>query len=1181
MKKLFVLLGVLFSIAGIVYAEQPVIYFSDITDAPVAGWEGSSSKGAAVSVWGINLGSSRGSSYVTVGGENLTSDSDYAEWGAAENPRTARNLQRITFWLNSNMSIGSTSITVTTPEGTSSAIPFYCRDKGNIFFVSTSGSDSNSGRSVADAWRTPAKAKKSMEAGDVCYVKGGIYSSEDAWNSVIYFNTGNSAGSHANGSANNSISMTSYPGEVAQIGSKSIGSSIRHSGDDVWKYWTLSKFRFWSGGCPVFWGSGGNFSDDHIRIAGNDISSYSGGTSNTHFSGGSGGQTNFYFYGNYSHDAAVDKRGEFGNSAYGAYFQGFGKHNYIYVAWNEFSYNPNGRGIQVYGHMTGDSIDNLYIHDNWIHHNGKTGIVLGGGDGQGAYEFVKKCYVYNNIINNNSINYAWYPGILAGGLGDGGNLGEWYIYNNTFYQNESGSIQISSNGQDPRRVDIKNNIFYPESGDAYVSGSGSWLTGSNNCYYNSGSGPSWDPSPVNANPFFISASPGNDTDFKIQEDSPCREAATAILQTSVNKDYFGVVRPRGSGPDIGANEYGGESSQPVPDSKPPLVAKHAPEDGAEGVAKNTDITVHVLDGGSGIDHTSILMTVEGAEVAPVITGTPSDYTIVYNPPADFSYSQIVDVTIEAADFASNGMFHSYSFKIEDEPDLTAPYATGFIPAKESTGVLSSTDIVIHIKDDGAGVDRATVVMTVEGVAVSPEITGTPSDYTLTYNPDTDFAYGQVVDVTVDAADLASNAMIKETYSFKIEERDTVPPYTFGHVPSENETGVAPGTDIIVHVLDEGIGVDRETIVMTVGGIEVSPEVTGTPADFTLTYNPQNDFNYGQAVNVTVAANDLEGNRMFHSYSFTIREAPDVTPPYTTNHSPAKSAENVAPESDIIVHVKDSDSGVDAESIKMTVNSLPVVPVITGTAADYAVTYTPKNKFGYGEVVTVTVDAADKASNAMIKDSYYFTIQPLPKRWDITPPYMLGLSEKTISILNSDEGLTFNILDDDTGVDKDSVEVTVNGKKVNPVITGSPANYRISVYPDKELVGKELKVSVSASDLAETPNRMPKEEFLIQVAEFDFDLLPENEIVVLGSKEGKGTVNMKKGGVARIYFKGNEIGRYSCRIFTTMGEEVWSNTKSETAEGIFEWSDTGIASGTYFVYIEGPGFSKIKKVVIVN
>ena len=100
---------------------------------------------------------------------------------------------------------------------------------------------------------------------------------------------------------------------------------------------------------------------------------------------------------------------------------------------------------------------------------------------------------------------------------------------------------------------------------------------------------------------------------------------------------------------------------------------------------------------------------------------------------------------------------------------TTPYTTGHNPAKGATGVAPDTNIVVHVKDDGTGVDQDSIVMTVEGETVTPSVSGAPSDYTLTYDPPADFEHSQVVDVTVDARDLASppNVMPQDAYSFTI------------------------------------------------------------------------------------------------------------------------------------------------------------------------------------------------------------------------------------------------------------------------------------------------------------------------------------------------------------------------------------------------------------------------------
>jgi hypothetical protein len=115
---------------------------------------------------------------------------------------------------------------------------------------------------------------------------------------------------------------------------------------------------------------------------------------------------------------------------------------------------------------------------------------------------------------------------------------------------------------------------------------------------------------------------------------------------------------------------------------------------------------------------------------------------------------------------------------EASPDTTPPYTTGHNPAKDVTDVPRDTNIVVHVKDDGTGVDQSTIVMTVEGGVVTPTRTGDKYDYMLTYNPATDFDYGQVVDVTVDASDLngTPNVMTTDSYSFTIQELEPSTPF---------------------------------------------------------------------------------------------------------------------------------------------------------------------------------------------------------------------------------------------------------------------------------------------------------------------------------------------------------------------------------------------------------------------
>ena len=548
-------------------AAKPAVLFSDLTDGPTTGWEESSTKGAAVSIWGNNFGSSRGTSYVTVGGVNLTNDSDYAEWGVVNETsnyyngyNSAQGLQRITFWLNSNMTLGDTTITVTTVDGTSLSIPFHTRNTGNIYFMTTNGSDSNLGNTIANAWQNPSKARSSLTAGDVIYLKGGVYDTEDNWSANIDFLSNN----HNNGFEHNSITIASYPGEFAILTGQD--HVVRHHGSagDNLEYWTIAKIILRSFGNITNWGLRDPGSDKYIRFIANDISTYPAYKPTILALGGrEGGSYNMYITGNYIHDACVNNRedtiSDMGNChSYGIYLNGYGHQINTYVNYNEIAWIPDGKGIQVYGHTVNDFVDNLHISDNYIHHTHQNGIVLGGGDGsEGSYDyqFIGNAYVYNNIIfepNYQNLTEGR-EALQFGGVGWGKQGGNYYIYNNVLIgESSSGSDAITFSGY-PDIVELKNNIIIDDNSFYEDSNFNNGLipTASNNLYFGGATDiPSWESNYLTSDPLFTSPTTG---DFSLQSTSPAINAGVTI--STVTKDFLGILRPQGSAYDIGAYEY--------------------------------------------------------------------------------------------------------------------------------------------------------------------------------------------------------------------------------------------------------------------------------------------------------------------------------------------------------------------------------------------------------------------------------------------------------------------------------------------------------------------------------------------------------------------------------------------------------------------------------------------------
>jgi len=229
--------------------------------------------------------------------------------------------------------------------------------------------------------------------------------------------------------------------------------------------------------------------------------------------------------------------------------------------------------------------------------------------------------------------------------------------------------------------------------------------------------------------------------------------------------------------------------------------------------------------------------------------------------------------------------------------------------------------------------------------------------TVTFNQGS-FSEGTVYLYVIDADGVPSAGF---AISIGEEAGDTTPPYVDQRSPADEATDVSIDTAIICHIKDAGDGVDTDTIVMTVNSVEVEPVITGTAADYTLTYTPGASLEYSTEYTASVDGDDLMGNSMTTvEWTFTTAAAPDTTPPTADTFDPADEATDVSVLTTISCHVKDAGDGVDESSIVMTLNDVEVDTVITGTSADFTVTHTPAAPLDYSTLYTASVDADDLA-----------------------------------------------------------------------------------------------------------------------------------------------------------------------------------------------------------------------------
>ena len=569
--SILLLAGLLFGGAQTLLAQTqpPALFFSDLDSAPNSGGENvSGASGAYVTLYGNFFGSTQGT--VTWNGLNclrvVPPTGAYTGWGMAH-----LWYQKIVVQLSSTCTPGTGSFVVTTANGPSNGLSFTVRSTGNIFCVSTTGNDSNSGKFPSSCWATPKNAFSHMSAGDTTYLGGGVVVTGGGSFSGLDWGAGGTAG--------NPAAMVAYPGATPQPGvqcsasSCSSGMGIRCAPGytSSCQYITMGGLKI--SGDGMAWYS--EYTANNQRFVGNyftctgapaAVGCYQISTT-----------TQVKFFGN--EIAGIVSRGTT-SKQYHAFYLGTDT-NLVEAGWNSIHNNSSCRAIQVHssplGSTSGYNQFGISIHDNLIHDDPCDGILLATVDpSQGKVE------IYNNVVYHvglgpdpidgeasySCIRVAQYTNNGAAGTGT------VEVYNNTLVDCGShvGTFRLSGTlvfASGSVGVNVRNNIAYQNSGEFYTNSgfaiSGLTLTGSsNNLWFGSSQAvPTWLTNNITIDPLFVNRSAN---DFHLKTGSPVIGAGTLVSSSNTYKNYppwqggiavdrDGLVRPNSSS--IGAYEYFG------------------------------------------------------------------------------------------------------------------------------------------------------------------------------------------------------------------------------------------------------------------------------------------------------------------------------------------------------------------------------------------------------------------------------------------------------------------------------------------------------------------------------------------------------------------------------------------------------------------------------------------------
>jgi len=156
---------------------------------------------------------------------------------------------------------------------------------------------------------------------------------------------------------------------------------------------------------------------------------------------------------------------------------------------------------------------------------------------------------------------------------------------------------------------------------------------------------------------------------------------------------------------------------------------------------------------------------------PLLTGSGECSYTLEQPLPDEHYFWRVTAKIQES-------FQQPSPGFEFVVDTHSPFTSDHKPANQAINVPVNTNIELHLQDGLSGVEKSSVLMNVNGTVVQPVISGTVNDFHLLYDPANDFEFNQLVNVVIQAHDLAGNVMPPDSFLFRTELGDAIPVLTF-------------------------------------------------------------------------------------------------------------------------------------------------------------------------------------------------------------------------------------------------------------------------------------------------------------------------------------------------------------------------------------------------------------------
>ena len=242
------------------------------------------------------------------------------------------------------------------------------------------------------------------------------------------------------------------------------------------------------------------------------------------------------------------------------------------------------------------------------------------------------------------------------------------------------------------------------------------------------------------------------------------------------------------------------------------------------------------------------------------------------------------------------------------------------------------------------------------------------------------------------------------------------------------------TNILWRVRDAGFEFDIGTLIFTVEGIEVqdrdSFEVTAIANGIQIAYDPPDNFSFDTLVQIFFNIDDNDDPPNSFNYQCSWRTVEDSRPPLITLDSPECNDTNVDVLEPIVFSVIDVGEGIDQDSIKFSLEGIPVCSglefesVTTASGNGFTVTYThPDDPFRHDSNVSVSVEATDLSP---LENTAFF-VCCFGTEESSVPDFINFDPTQCKTFVDNRTGLSFEVYGNLDGIDISELEVRIDNK----------------------------------------------------------------------------------------------------------------------------------------------------------